>query len=75
MGIKRALAVISLHYTGIDLEAISDGYVMAEDDEKAKEEVLKLVGAAEAPGAALARLLEEEVVPSTPTVNAGDPEF
>ena len=48
---------------------------MAEDDEKAEEEVLKLVEATEAPGAALAWLFKEEVVPSTPTADAGDPEF
>ena len=74
-GVKRALAVVSSHYTGIDLEAISDGYVMADDDEKAEEEVLKLVEVAEAPGMALARLFEEEVVPPAPTADAGDPEF
>ena len=74
-GVKHALAVVSSHYAGIDLEAISDGYVMAEDDEKAEEEVLKLVEAAEAPGTALARLFEEEFVPSMPTADAGDPEF
>ena len=71
----RALAVVSSHYAGVDLEAINDGYVVAEDDEKAEEEVLKLVEAAEAPGTALARLFEEEVVPSTPTTDAGNPEF
>ena len=75
MGVKRALAVVSSHYAGIDLEAVSDGYVVAEDDEKAEEEVLKLVEAAEAPGTALARLFKEEVVPPTPTADAGDPEF
>ena len=48
---------------------------MAKDDEKAEEEVLKLVEAAEAPGTVLAWLFEEEVVPSTPTADAGDPEF
>ena len=69
-GVKRALAVVSSHYAGINLEAISDGYVMAEDDEKAEEEVLKLVEAAEAPGTALARLFEEEVVPPTPRPSA-----
>ena len=53
-GVKRALAVVSSHYAGVDLEAISDGYVMAEDDEKAEEEVLKLVEAVEAPSTALA---------------------
>ena len=48
---------------------------MAEDDEKAKEEVMKLVEAAETPGMALAKLFKEEVVPPTPTADAGDPEF
>ncbi|XP_066311525.1 uncharacterized protein [Miscanthus floridulus] len=59
-GVKRALAVVSSHYAGIDLEAVSDGYIVADDDEKAKEEVIKLVEVAEAPGTALARLFEEE---------------
>ena len=36
MGIKRALAIVSLHYIGVDFEAISDSYVLAEDDEEAK---------------------------------------
>jgi len=75
MGVKRALAIVSSHYASVDLEAISDGYVMAEDDKKAKEEVMKLVEEVEATGEALARLFEEEVVPSTPTADAGDPEF
>ena len=42
---------------------------------EAEEEVMKLVEAAEVPGTALVRLFEEEVVPPTPTVDAGDPEF
>ena len=73
-GIKCALAVVSSHYAGVDLEAISDGYVLAEDDEEADEEVMKLMEAAKAPGTALASLFEEEVVPPTPSVNAGNPE-
>ena len=73
-GVKRALVVVSSHYAGIDLEAISDGYVVAEDDEKVEEEVMKLVEVAEAPGTALAKLFEEEVVPPTPSVDTGDPE-
>ena len=48
-GVKRALAVVSSHYAGIDLEAISDSYVLAEDDEEADEEVMKLVEVAEGP--------------------------
>ena len=56
--IKHALAVVSSHYAGINLKAISDGYVLAEDDEEADEEVTKLMEAAEAPGTALASLFE-----------------
>ena len=68
-GIKRALAVVSSHYA-INLEAVSDGYVLPEDDEEADAEVVKLLEAAEAPGIALAGLFEEEVVPPAP---AADP--
>ena len=70
MGVKRALAVVASHYVSVDLEAISDGYVLAEDDEEANEEVTKLMEVAEAPGTALASLFEEEVVPPAP---AADP--
>ena len=73
MGVKRALAVFSSHYAGVNLEAISDGYVLAEDDEEADEEVTKLMEVAEAPGTTLASLFEEEVVPPAPTANAGEP--
>ena len=74
-GVKRALAIVSSHYAGVDLEAISDGYVFAEDDEEAEEEVMKLMEAVDAPGTMLAKLFEEEVVPPAPTTDAGDPEF
>jgi hypothetical protein len=73
-GVKHALAVVSSHYAGVDLEAISDSYVLAEDDEEADEEVAKLMEAAGGPGTVLAKLFEEEVVPPTPSVNAGNPE-
>ena len=72
-GVKRALAVVSSHYA-INLEAISDGYVLPEDDEEADEEVNKLMEAVEEPGRALASLFEEEVVPPAPAADAGDPE-
>ena len=45
---------------------------MPDDDEEADEEVTKLMEAAEVPGAALASLFEEEVVPPAPTADAGD---
>ena len=73
-GVKRALAVVASHYSGVDLEAISDGYVLPEDDEDADEEVTKLMEAAKVPGTALANLFEEEVVPPAPAADAGDPE-
>ena len=71
-GIKRALAVISLHYA-VNLEVVSDGYILPDDDEEADEEVTELMEAAEVPGAALASLFEE-VVPPAPAADAGDPE-
>ena len=73
-GIKRALAVIASHYISVDLQAISDGYVLPDDDKEANEAVVKLMEAAEGPGVALARLFEEEVVPPPPSVDAGGPE-
>ena len=72
-GVKRALAVIASHYVSVDLQAISDGYVLPDDDEEADEAVTKLMEAAEGPGAALAGLFEEEVVPPPPSADAGDP--
>ena len=64
-GVKRALAVVSLHYA-VNLEAVSDGYVLPEDDEEADAEVAKLMEAVEAPSTVLASLFEEEVVPPAP---------
>jgi len=64
-GVKRSLAVVSSHYA-VNLEAVSDGYVLPEDDEEADAEVAKLMEAVEAPGTVLARLFEEEVVPPAP---------
>ncbi|XP_066364926.1 patellin-2-like [Miscanthus floridulus] len=73
-GVKRALAVIASHYVGVDLQAISDGYVLPDDDDDVDEVVTKLLEAAEGPGTALATLFEEEVVPPPPSADAGGPE-
>ncbi|XP_066392820.1 uncharacterized protein [Miscanthus floridulus] len=72
-GVKRALAIVSSHYAGVNLEAVSDGYVLAEDDEEADEEVTRLMEAAEGPDTTLAKLFEEEMVPPSPSTDAGDP--
>ncbi|XP_066384897.1 basal body protein 10-like [Miscanthus floridulus] len=72
-GVKRALAVVSSHYAGVDIEGISDGYVLSKDAVEAEEELTKLEAAVEGPGTALAKLFEEEVVPPSPSADAGDP--
>jgi len=72
-GVKRALAVISSYYASVDLETVSDGYVLPEDDEEADEEVAKLMESGEGLGTALAKLFEEEVVPPPSSADARDP--
>ena len=74
MGVKRALAVIASHYVGVDLQAISDGYIFPDNDDEADEVVTKLLEVAEGPGTALATLFEEEVVPPPPSADVGGPE-
>ncbi|XP_066373468.1 uncharacterized protein [Miscanthus floridulus] len=73
-GVKGALAIIASHYIGVDLQAISDGYVLPDDDEEADEAVAKLMEAAEGLGTALAKLFKEEVVAPLPSADAGGPE-
>ena len=73
-GVNRVLAVISSHYLGVDLPAISDGYVLPDNDEEADATVAKLMEAAEGPSTALATLFEEEVVPSLPSAGGEGPE-
>ena len=73
MGVKRAMAVISSHYLGVDLPAISDGYVLPDDDEEADAVVTKPMEVAEGPSTALATLFEEEVVPPLPSAGAEGP--
>ena len=60
-GVKKALAVVSSHYVGIDLPAVSEGYVLPDDEAEAQEELQKLEDAADAPGDALATVFDAEV--------------
>jgi len=60
-GVKKALAMVSSHYTGIDLPAVCEGYVLPDDEMEAQEEVQKLEDAAAAPGDALAAFFDDEV--------------
>ena len=60
-GVRKALAVVSSHYAGIDLPAVCEGYVLPNDETEAQEEVQKLEDAAAAPGDALAAFFDDEV--------------
>ena len=59
--VKKALAVVSSHYSGIDLPTVCEGYVLPDDETEAQEEVQRLEDAATAPGDALAAFFDEEV--------------
>jgi hypothetical protein len=71
IGMKRTLAVVSSHYLGIDLSAVSEGYVVGDDEDEAREEIQKLADTAEGPRDALASLFESEV--ALPTLNPPRP--
>ena len=47
---KKALAVVSSHYVGIDLSVVSEGYVLPDDEAEAQDELHKLGDAADAWG-------------------------
>jgi len=59
--VKKALAVVSSHYVGIDLPAVCEGYVLLDDEVEAQEELQRLEDAANAPGDALAAFFDAEV--------------
>lgn len=62
LGVKCAMAVISSRYK-VNLELISDGYVVGEEHEDyLEEEIARLNAAAEEPRKALVTLFEDEVV-------------
>ena len=67
IGVKRCLAVILSHYT-IDLERVSEGYFLGEeDDEQRIEEMVQgWIGVVEEPGKRLAQSFEAEVEPRPP---------
>ena len=71
VGLKKALAVVSSHYVGIDLPVVSEGYVLPDDEVEAQEEVQKLSDAAKAPGDALATFFDAKV--ELPPLSVQDP--
>ena len=60
-GVKKALAVVSSHYVGIDLPTVCEGYVLPDDEVEAQEELQRLEDAADALGDALAAFFDAEV--------------
>jgi hypothetical protein len=60
-GIRRAFAVLASHYD-VDLERVSEGYCLPDEEEAALAEVQRLDADAEGPGAALASFFEVEIL-------------
>jgi hypothetical protein len=61
-GVRRAFAVLASHYD-VDLERVSEGYCLPDEEEAALAEVQRLDGAVEGPSAALASSFEVEILP------------
>jgi hypothetical protein len=60
--VRRAFVVFASHYD-VDLERVSEGYCLPDDEEAALAEVQRLDAAVEGPSAALASSFEVEVLP------------
>ena len=69
-GVRRAFAVLASHYD-VDLERVSEGYCLPDEEEAALAEVQRLDAAAEGPGAALASFFEVEILPPVSPSEAG----
>ncbi|MCL0211847.1 hypothetical protein M2T08_25835 [Escherichia coli] len=61
-GVRRAFAVLASHYV-VDLERVSEGYCLPDEDEAALAEVQRLDAAATGPSAVLATTFEAEILP------------
>jgi hypothetical protein len=60
--VRRAFVVLASHYD-VDLERVSEGYCLPDEEEAALSEVQRLDAAAEGPGAVLASFFEVEILP------------
>jgi hypothetical protein len=68
--VRRAFAVLASHYD-VDLERVSEGYCLPDEDEAALAEVQRLDAAAADPSAVLATTFEAEILPLAPSSEAG----
>jgi hypothetical protein len=69
-GVRRAFAVLASHYD-VDLERVSEGYCLPDEDEAALAEVQRLDTAAAGPSAVLASTFEAEILPLAPSFEGG----
>jgi hypothetical protein len=68
-GVRRAFAMLASHYV-VDLEQVSEGYCLPDEDEAALAEVQRLDAVAAGPSAALATTFEAEILPPAPSPEA-----
>jgi hypothetical protein len=69
-GVRQAFAVLASHYV-MDLERVSEGYCLPDEDEAALAEVQRLDAAAAGPSVVLATTFEAEILPPAPSSEAG----
>jgi hypothetical protein len=69
-GVRRAFAVLASHYV-VDLERVSEGYCLPDEDEASLAEVQRLDATAAGPSAVLATTFEAEILPPAPSSEAG----
>jgi hypothetical protein len=69
-GVMRAFAVLSSHYD-VDLERVSEGYCLPDDEDAALAEAQRLNAVAKGPGAVLASFFEVEILPPVSPSEAG----
>jgi hypothetical protein len=63
-GVRRAFAVLASHYD-VDLERVSEGYCLPDEDEAALAEVQRLDAAVAGPSAVLTSSFKVEILPLT----------
>jgi hypothetical protein len=71
--VRRAFAVLASHYD-VDLERVSEGYCLPDEEEAALAEVQRLDATVEGPSVALASSFEVEILPLVSPFEAG-PDF
>jgi hypothetical protein len=69
-GVRRAFAVLASHYD-VDLEQVSEGYCLPDEEEAALAEVQRLDAAVEGPSTTLASSFEVEILPPVSPSEAG----